>query len=217
MLIALVTQLVAAGLIDRKDPKLKRAFSTLDLLLLHEDAAKAKLLTRHQLRMLLACRDPLMAIPLALMLPSGARFADVARLTPDQCTLVDNVLHLRVRQQKNIRKRLHQRWLSLAIPTSLLPFLKERIEARPQYLVALTYDQFLSRLKTLVSDRAVSTYSIRRTVFEQLRLRLRTIEEIQAVTLHHNKEQLRWYLDAPTLAETESHTVATSWHADFVL
>ena len=131
MLIALVTQLVAAGLINRKDPKLKRAYSTLDLLLLHEDAAKAKLLTRHQLRMLLACRDPLMAVPLALMLPSGARFADVARLSPDQCTLVDNVLHLRVRQQKNIRKRLHQRWLSLAIPTSLLPFLKERIEARP--------------------------------------------------------------------------------------
>jgi integrase len=176
-LIALTTVLSNAHVLDRRDPRLKRAHAAIELLLLDEDPKKAQLLSLAQLRVLLHCQEPLMAVPLALMLPSGARFADIARIAKKDVTLVSKTLHLRIRQQKNIRKRLHQRWLSLAIPRPLLPNLILRLNAcQPgEALVKISYPHFLARLKALTNDSRVTTYSIRRSVFEILRSRLRTI------------------------------------------
>jgi len=62
----------------------------------------------------------------------------------------------------------------------------------------------------------VSTYSIRRTVFEMIRRRVSSIEEMMRVTLHFNAESLRWYLEAPLEDDRKIQMHATSWHIDFL-
>jgi hypothetical protein len=78
----------------------------------------------------------------------------------------------------------------------------------------MSYRSFLQKLKTLTGDPEVTTYSIRRTVFELMRLRVKNIEEMAQVTLHANKDQLRWYLEYPLPDESRIQIKATSWHAD---
>lgn len=102
----------------------------------------------------------------------------------------------------------------MQIPTALASALRSRLETCPrdQALVSLSYQFFLRWLKNFLGDDAVSTYSIRRGVFDQLRLRCNTIEEIQKVTLHFHADQLRWYLEAPLADELAIQTHATAWH-----
>eukprot|EP00760_Papus_ankaliazontas_P024558 PhM_4_TR2388/c3_g3_i1/m.10355 len=139
------------------------------------------------------------------MLPSGSRFADAARIRgSDVASLsADGVMTLRVHQAKNIRKRSHQRWLQLRVPRFLCPHLRLRLsQCHPdQPLVQMTYRAFLSFLKKFLNNKSVTTYSVRRTVFEMLRRRVATIEDMMKVTLHRNADQLRWYLEAPLMDE----------------
>eukprot|EP00760_Papus_ankaliazontas_P024551 PhM_4_TR2388/c2_g1_i3/m.10372 len=150
------------------------------------------------------------------MLPSGSRFADAARIRgSDVASLsADGVMTLRVHQAKNIRKRSHQRWLQLRVPRFLCPHLRLRLsQCHPdQPLVQMTYRAFLLFLKKFLNNKSVTTYSVRRTVFEMLRRRVATIEDMMKVTLHRNADQLRWYLEAPLMDESKVQLHATSWH-----
>ena len=196
----------------------KRMENILDQLLLREPAKKASLLTDAQLLFLLNVKHPVHSVTLALMLPSGSRFADAAKVLPSDFMSIDacGKAHLRIFQAKNIRKRLNQRWLTQMIPKQHLPCLVSRMLAALSSnapLVTSTYDEFLLWLKTTLNDRSVTTYSIRRTVFERLRRRCRTIEEMVLTSMHFNKESFRWYLEAPLEDESAVQLHATSWHA----
>ena len=196
----------------------KRMEKVLDVLLLREPAKKAQLLTDAQLLFLLNVRHPVHSVTLALMLPSGSRFADAAKVLPSDFMSLDGngKAHLRIFQAKNIRKRLNQRWLTQMIPQRHLPFLAARMLAAlatDAPLVTTTYEEFLRWLKRTLNDPGISTYSIRRTVFERLRRRCRTIEEMVLTSMHFNKESFRWYLEAPLEDESAVQLHATSWHA----
>lgn len=196
----------------------KRMHKKFELLLLRETPRKAKLLTDKQLQILLRVKDPRHAVTLALMLPSGSRFGDVARILPSDFRTINSrtgVATLRIFQAKNIRKRLHQRWLTQRIPSTLLPYLMKRMDEaknKNEPLISTTYAEFLHFLKTTLKDPEVATYSVRRTVFDKLRQQVKTIEEMVLVTMHFRKEMLRWYLEAPLPDESEVQLKATSWH-----
>eukprot|EP00760_Papus_ankaliazontas_P003962 PhM_4_TR11668/c1_g3_i6/m.63995 len=119
---------------------------------------------------------------------------------------------MRIRQAKNIRRRNHQKWFEMVVPRPLLPILASRwLTAQPtEPLVQVSYRQFLRFPKSYLQDPSATTYSIRRTVFEQLRRRVHSIDEMTKVTLHRDPDQLRWYLDAPP-----SGRVSSSVEGDF--
>lgn len=193
---------------------LKSVKKVIEEMLLREVPNKASMLTPAQLGLLAHETDPRFAVTLSLMLPAGARFADVARLRrSDVVDFVDSVLCLRVAQAKNIRSRKHQRFLSLSIPRSLSPFLLARIlvAAPSEALVQVSYAEMMRYLKAKLGS-GVTTYSIRRSVFDQIRRRVRTIEEMAQVTLHRSTDQLRWYLEAPLPDEIATQVSASSWH-----
>jgi len=122
---------------------------------------------------------------------------------------------LRIFQAKNIRKRLHQKWLTQRIPRQLLPFLVKRMNEaakEDEPLVNTTYAEFLHFLRTTLKDPEVATYSVRRTVFEKLRQNSNSIEDMILVTMHFRKEMLRWYLEAPLPDESNLQWKVTSWH-----
>lgn len=192
----------------------RRISKVIDLALLREVPAKALILQRPQLEQLCSVSDPMFAVPLALMLPTGARYADVERIQKEDITAIEaNRWTLRVYQAKNIRSRKHQRYLTMVIPQSLHPILLDRyLSARfGDPLVQTTYRQFLAFVKRLLGKQ-YSTYSIRRGVFEQLRTRVNNIDEFTKVTFHRSQEQLRWYLEAPLPDETRIQVAASSWH-----
>eukprot|EP00760_Papus_ankaliazontas_P010392 PhM_4_TR14266/c0_g1_i3/m.59648 len=209
--INVITALRRRGINIAHDPQISRLFRVLEEALLWEEPKKAPLLSSAQLSRLLQEKEP--SSDTGVGPTVGARFADVARIRAVDVSLKQGTLAIRVRQQKNIRKRVHQRWLTLAIPDSLVPHLGQRLRAcRPHDpIVTQTYRQFLAYLKTRLGP-TYTTYSIRRTIFEILRQRLGSIEEIQKVTLHANKEQLRWHLERPTRDEMSAQLTATSWH-----
>ena len=70
----------------------------------------------------------------------------------------------------------------------------------------------MSWLKRYLSDPKVTTYSIRRSVFEEIRKRVGSIEEFMMISLHLNKDSLRWYLEAPLPDEEQVQVHGTSWH-----
>jgi integrase len=184
--------------------------------LLWEDPKKAPRLSMMQLHTLLGESSESYAVANALILPSGMRFADAARIRVcDIVSLKKGVATVRVRRTKTIRRRRHQRWLSLAIPLSLLPALRRRIkEATPTApLVAISYSSYLRYLKRKLGPM-VATYSLRRTVLNIMAERVQNIEQLQEVTFHRTKEQLRWYLDKPLPDELSTQVHATSWHLD---
>jgi len=203
-------------------PRLKRLQKTIELLLLREPVKKAPLLTPSQLRKLLTTTNPKMAVVVALMSSSGSRFADAAMMRPSDFVRWNSqtgMADLRIMQQKNIRKRLKQRWVSQQIPLELTKYLNKRLLAARQMnapLVEVSYWDFLTWLKKFLGDEMVSTYSIRRTVFEMIRRRVSSIEEMMRVTLHFNAESLRWYLEAPLEDDRKIQMHATSWHIDFL-
>jgi hypothetical protein len=212
---------IKASLKERQIPvnasHVKKMEKVLDVLLLREPVKKAKLLTDAQLLFLLSVNHPVHSVTLALMLPSGSRFADAAKVLPSDFLSLDESgkAHLRIFQAKNIRKRLNQRWLTQMIPRKLLPCLVARMLETLKSnvpLVSSTYNEFLAWLKKTLHDNGVSTYSIRRTVFERLRVRCRTIEEMVLTSMHFNKESFRWYLEAPLPDESALQEHATSWH-----
>lgn len=193
---------------------LKRLRKTIQLELLREPPTKAKMLSQTQLRLLTTVKEPELAVTLALMLPTGARHADVSKIRrSDVVELRENRLCLRIFQAKNVRKRQHQRFLTLAIPRPLLSHLLDRIIVCPptDCLVTMTYRRFMARIKQMLGAE-VSTYSIRRAVFEEMRLRVPDAESLAKVTLHRNVDQLRWYLERPTLEEVSLQLGASSWH-----
>jgi len=197
--------------------KTKRLFNNLELAMLREPVNKAKILSQAQIHHLLTCRHPQHAVTLALMLPSGSRFSDVSRMIPSDFVSIgpEGLAQIRIFQAKNIRKRLKQKWLSIQIPIALLPFLSHRIAqaaATNEPLVTSTYNEFLSWLKKFLKDPQATTYSIRRSVFEQIRKRVNTIEEFMMISLHLNKDSLRWYLEAPLPDEMNVQKHGSSWH-----
>lgn len=216
VLINLLTVLRRRGIVLGQSQSICFVNKAINLELLREEPKKAVQLCHSELQELMRCPDPLYSVPLALMLPTGARFADVSRiLASDVKTLTgEGELTLRIYQTKSIRQRLHQRWLSMMIPRTLLPSLVLRCSVCPpnEPLVQVTYQSFMRYLKRFLANDQVSTYSIRRGVFEQLRQRLDSIEEMQAVTLHFHGEQLRWYLEAPTQKERRTQIYASGWH-----
>jgi integrase len=156
------------------------------------------------------------AVANALMLPSGMRFADAARIRVcDIVSLSNGVATVRIRRTKTIRRRRHQRWLSLAIPKSLLPAIRRRLrEAAPTSpVISIGYSAYLRYLKKNLGPMA-ATYSLRRTVLNIMAERVQNIEQLQEVTFHRTKEQLRWYLDKPLPDELSTQVHATSWHLD---
>ncbi len=110
----------------------KQLRKAIDLALLREVPNKARLLTDCEAQKLLHVQDEEFAVVLALMLPSGARFADVARIQRRDVRQIDanGYMRLRVFRTKTIRRRVHQRWLTLVVPETLLPKLIEALEER---------------------------------------------------------------------------------------
>ena len=197
--------------------KVKRIHTNLEVVMLREPVQQAKLLTPAQMRALLHCRHPQHAVTLALMLPSGSRFMDATRMVPSDFISMDasGLSQLRIFQAKNIRRRLRQRWLTIQFPPTLLPFLVWRIQEASKNnepLVTTSYNQFMSWLKKYLSDPKATTYSIRRSVFEEIRRRVGSIEEFMMISLHLNKDSLRWYLEAPLPDEERVQQHGTSWH-----
>ena len=197
-----------------RNQRLKRLQKTIEVLL-------APQLTLNQIaRLMNEVRDPRMAVVLALMLPSGSRFADVARMVPSDFVRwnpLTGLADIRVHQQKNIRKRLHQRWVSQNVPLALAKYLTMRLalgRSSNVPLVEVGYWEFLDFLKKFLGDRSVSTYSVRRTVFEMMRRRCRTIEDMMKATLHFNADMLRWYLELPMEDDRRIQVHATSWHVN---
>jgi integrase len=218
LLIHLLTALRHRGLELYRHPIIRRALATMDQHLLREVPQKAPLLTAAQLNRLMRCPVPEYAVPLALMLPAGARFADACRIQAGDIASIDpsGKMTYRVFQAKNIRQRRHQKWFVMTIPKPLLPALQLRWWAAPPSarLVTVTYRMFLRFLKIYIGDEKVSTYSIRRTVFEMLRRRVKNIEQMTVVTMHRNQDQLRWYLEAPLPDEANIQAFATAWHSE---
>eukprot|EP00760_Papus_ankaliazontas_P021655 PhM_4_TR18715/c1_g4_i2/m.62389 len=200
-----------------KHPDVKAALKRIDLLLVREAADKAPLLTDSQLDALVHCPVREFAVPLALMLPAGARFADVQKIRAgDVCAIESSGrVTLRIFQAKNIRRRKNQRWYVMMVPRPLLPHLYHQWLTVPQQspLVQVTYSAFMRFLKRYLRNQSVSTYSIRRSVFERLRRRVRNIEDMTKVTMHRDPDQLRWYLEAPLPDEAAIQTYATAWHS----
>eukprot|EP00760_Papus_ankaliazontas_P021641 PhM_4_TR18715/c1_g3_i11/m.62398 len=183
-LVSILTSLRRRGIDIRKAPEIIDTFKLIDEALLWEDPTKAPLLSCAQMKLLLHEKDPTTAVTLSLMLPSGARFADVARIRTRDVSLTNDQLMIRVRQQKNIRRRGLQRWLTVTVPQALLPYLRCRLLQAPpeETIIRQTYRQFLNYIKLRLGPR-YTTYSIRRSVFEILRQRLDSLEQIQRVTL----------------------------------
>lgn len=199
--------------------KVKRLKVSLELLLLREPVKKAKLLDPVQMEKLRNCKHVQHAVTLALMLPSGSRFMDASRMLPSDFITLDHtgIARLRIFQSKSIRTRLRQRWLTIQFPLPLLPFLSRRIAEAAKNnepLVTTSYNQFLSWLKKYLKDPHVTTYSIRRAVFESIRLRVKNIDEFMMISMHINPDSLRWYLDAPLPDEEQVQLHASSWHLD---
>jgi integrase len=193
---------------------LKRAKKRIQLGMLDEEARKAPMCGLGELSVLGTVTAQTYAVPLSLMLPTGLRFQDVANLKRRDVVQVEgNVVTLRVRKAKNIRTRKAQRFLTITIPSSLLQPLLARLEAAPADapLVTVSYRQMLAFLKRTLGTH-ISTYSIRRGVFEQMRRRVSTIEEMRQVTLHADEQMLRWYLEAPLKDEADLQARVSAWH-----
>lgn len=195
-------------------PWWKKLENRIQLMLLWEDPKQAPILTSGQLKALAREEDPNFALVNALILPSGMRFADAARIrSRDVIFFREGLACIRIRQTKTIRKRKDQRWLCLQIPAPLQKvFKKTRKECQPsEPLVKVTYSRYLHYLKRKLGP-SVATYSLRRTVINLMASRVQTIGQLQQVTLHRTEEQLRWYLEAPLPDELKIQAHATAWH-----
>lgn len=216
-LIRLMSALPRAGVKLPPVAELRRLRKSLEVLLLRESPKKAEKASGAQISSLIraAERQEVFAVPLALMIPAGARFQDVARIRAEDVEELnrEGVLTYRVFQAKNVRRRQHQRWLSMHLPPRLAPALARRILTCPagRNLVEVSYQRFLRWMKQAPGCRTLSTYSIRRFVLNTMALGVSTLSELQAITLHRNAEQLRWYLDAPLADEVKAQLSATSW------
>lgn len=182
--------------------------------LLRTPIKKAPLLSQENLHKLLTTQDMDFAVALALMIPSGARFGDVSHIRKEDLEMTDKTVVWTVKEAKNIRNRGHQRRIALTVPTLLVEPLRRRLLqcAQGEKIVTLDYAEVLARVKTTVG-RAYTTYSIRRTAMEGMRMHASTLEEIQDVTLHRSKDQLAQYLTGPTNTQKTSHLALTSWHS----
>lgn len=215
ILIKILTEAHQQGFTVCNSPQLKEYKKTLELRLVREIPKKAPILTADQLRQLCKTQDFAMQVPLALILPTGARFADAARIRrADIVRLQRPCLTYRVFQTKTIRSRKHQRWATIVIPSLLWDPLIKAIASTPpsEPLITTSYDRFLRFLKTEFGPATV-TYSLRRGVFEQMRLRATCLEDITAITFHRSTDQLRWYLEAPLPDEERRQKLMTAWHA----
>lgn len=195
--------------------KLKPLRKKIELKLLYEDPKKARTLSPLEVRRLVYEPEARFAIVNGLMLPFGMRFQDACRIrVMDVEQVKGTTLTVRIRQAKNIRRRSHQKWHVMSVPRplmwALLSRLKEASQASP--LVTVTYAQFLAYLKKTL-DKSVSTYSIRLTALNAMAERVRSIEELQRVSLHRNADQLRWYLNKPLKDDADLQAMATRWTA----
>jgi hypothetical protein len=200
---------------ESKVPQLKDYQKALELRLLREPK-KAPILTRQQLLDLATTTHKEMQIPLALILPTGARFADAARiLAKDILGSQRPSVSIRIFRTKTIRSRRHQRYLSLTIPQPLWQPLQRQLAKCPRNdpLIQVSYDQFLRFLKQTCGP-LTTTYSLRRGVFEQMRLQVSSLEEMTAVTFHRSTEQLRWYLESQLPDEQNTQLRVTAWHQE---
>lgn len=215
ILIHLLSAARRKGFALASSPVIKDYIKEIELALLREVPKKAELLSDDQMNRLLRCGDYRLAVPLALMLPAGMRFADAEKIRrADVASLKGSQLTFKVMQAKNIRMRQHQTWYSMTIPHALLPYLELRLkEASPTcHLLTITYSEFMYLLRAYLGDPRITTYSIRRTVFDRLRGLVNTIGELQQVTLHRNAAQLRMYLEGPLPDELTNRVRLTSWH-----
>jgi integrase len=181
--------------------------------LLWEDPKKAERLTPSQLSVLATEKNQRFAVANALILPSGMRFADAAKIRNLDIQIRGQAAMIRIRQSKTIRQRRHQRWLSLLIPRTLLKAVCSRLQkGRPEdFLIQVQYPEYLQYLKRTLGSQ-YTTYSVRRSVLNLMAQRVRSIEELQKTTLHRTTDQLRWYLDEPLPDEADAQIHATSWH-----
>lgn len=211
--IVLRTILLESGV--KKEKWWKELETHINLRLLWEDPKKAPRLSSNQVQILVSETQLRYAVINALMLPSGMRFRDASRIRAmDVVRLTAKGLAMiRIRQTKTIRKRQHQRWLSLMIPHRLLPAFTERLSMSlpTEPLVQVSYGGYLKYIKRTLGQ-AFSTYSIRRTAFNEMAPRVRTIRKLQQVTLHRTAQQLRTYLDLPMPDEYENQMHATRWY-----
>jgi hypothetical protein len=183
--------------------------------LLYEEPRKAVPLSHEEAKKLLTCQDPSLALPLSLMLPSGARYADVAKIRKTDLRLCKKATVVwRVRELKNVKVRRHQCFLTLRVPTLLWPILINRWKKAndTERIIQTGYKTLLTSLRRFLGNDKLTTYSIRRYVLNAMAKRSRTIDELAEVTRHRSLQQLRWYLDDPLPNEQALHAHLTGWH-----
>jgi hypothetical protein len=217
ILINLEVMATRRGLNLRSFQVIKNLEKSLNLLLLRERPEKAKMISLPEVQLLLKNVTEETGVALALMLPTGARFQDIQRIQKEDIitmpTKTKPVLSMRIYQTKTIRKRLHQRWLTMTIPRQLVKYLEQRLESvlMGEKIVTISYRKFMNWIKNTTGNPQLSTYSLRLRTLEELRRRATSIEEIQMVSFHRNPDQLRWYLEAPLPDEMRTQMRLTSW------
>lgn len=212
------TLINAITMIRRKDAPhdiriLEGYRKVLELRMLREQVHKARPVSKEQLIRLIKEAPPMMLPTVSLAVATGARFQDLKRIRRADVTFVDrNVISIRIFQTKTIRSRKHQRWLTIVLPVirtqEFIRLLKAM--APEEEICKPTYRQYMQFLKVL--GTWATTYSIRLGVFEEMRKIAHSIQEITAVTLHRNEDQLRWYLGGPLPDEMAAQMRISSWH-----
>ena len=188
-----VVQRLYRDVAERKSvmAELKPYLKELDLRMCEEEADKAKIPSWKLMQKLITESGDELKVLWGLMIPTGCRYSDAARLKKRQLVWEGDVLTIHFKRAKNILRRRHQRRVSFTPPERLLREVRRRWKkCKPdEAVVQVSYKQALKAIKRHMG-RKFTTYSIRRFAFWEMCKEAKDIEEITSVTRLYLPQQL---------------------------